>query len=527
MDILLFYLFRFLFVVLLYFSLFDANIACAEKTETSIQNLFLKKIKSSKYDNARKEKWIKSFLTSNFVFSPEECIEVLKYVLLLDDSAKKNARLIDALLSLIEQQDDFDVSCLPKANKIIIQLLDKYYLSDSSLFDKYFQLLLFQFYDTALGPDAATEKRSAILYHYIVEKKSILLFKYYLNRNLISYILQKYRNEGAVCSLRIKAYSFLNNQFLNSNDDDTLLGLLRLCANDFSLPFSFDLNGIKKILSLTESPNHEIQKTARFVLNKWVLHNKLHNKVDLEKIKIIELEGHWNFLVSLLKNNDYHDKNMLLAHLSYIVVFDKKRSNEMLKKYVALFLDKNCINNEISKTHFFFWLIGIAINSNSPTLVNDAFKLVISKLKTTGLGKGINSMGGNNLWLLCYAIPYLKGKIDSKDVAQYKTIIFCELMTHCAKGKKDRLSELELANSFYLLGAKKMAGQLLLKGLKNHVIISASDVQEALFQLEDITGMKCGINFPAWQKAIDAMPDDKVPAKKNKQQNQPPTDVTP
>ena len=109
----------------------------------------MKKIISSKYDNIRKEKWIKSFLTSNFVFSSSQCIDILEYVLILDGAAKKNARLIDGLLSLIKEQNDFDANLLPKADEICTKLLDKYYLSDASLFDKYSQLLLFHFYDYA------------------------------------------------------------------------------------------------------------------------------------------------------------------------------------------------------------------------------------------------------------------------------------------------------------------------------------------------------------------------------------------
>ena len=331
-------------------------------------------------------------------------------------------------------------------------------------------------------------------------------------------------------SLRTKAYDFLKNQFLNSNDEKILLGILKVCA-DSSFPFSFDLNAINKTSLLAESTNLEIQKISKVVLNNSILHNNLLNDVNSLKIKTLKTLkqfGVWSFIVSLLKSNDYNDKNMLFAHLSYIVVFDKERSNEMLRKYIALFLDKNCINNEISKRNFFFWLIAIAIHSDSPKLANNAFKAALSKSKKTGLGKGINNMGGSNLWLLCYAIPYLKGKIDDKDISQYISIISNKLMKESIKGENGRLNDLELADSFYLLGFKKMAGKILLKDLKNKVIVSASDVQQALTQLQEVTGAKNGIDLKAWQKAIDAMPEDGVtPAKTEKTKDNPPADVSP
>ncbi len=473
----------------------------------------MKKLKDFNYSVTKKIKLLNAFGKLGFHLQPKEVIETLEYLTTLEYTSKDksfaNQIFIFIIDSLNNNKIKFTQNENQQLNEIILQQLDLCANKNPEWFDKFAQL---HYLST---PGTYLNKEKKLLLHYIIDSNSETLLCYYLQKkqialfgNLLGVFTQ---------SPDSKVYSFFHKKLFQSKNKILKELLVNLYFEYNSLLYSMSTDQIAKFINLLSQskkiPNEKIESAISKIF---------HMKLQINSYKIpvyLKQNGIWKYLLFIANQQKSIDCDELLEHLTYqIILTSKTVSMRRLKEYEKLLNDN--VNNKKWESKFFYWYIGIGIFTFDTTIAERILNISISKISSFK----INNYG--NLWLLCYAVSSDNKNIIGRLIKKHIPKIKQELDKRAALKTKNR-NYILLSNCYKFLGYKRQAAKVLLVALQGNISNKSKDINTALEELQEITGMKCGINFPAWQKAIDAMPDDKVPAKKNKQKNQPPTDVTP
>ena len=502
---------RFIFV-LVFFS-FSLMVLCAKeedfKREIPPSQSLIKRLKNSNYTVVEKIKVLNAFEKLGFHLQPQELIEIIEYLTALEYAGKDKNFADKIFIFSITSLNNIKEKITEKEEKyltrILFDQLDLCARKDPEWFDKFAQL------HYSSTPGSYLNKEKKLLSHYIVDLDSETLLSYYLKQ-------KKYALFGNLLGIftqcpDAKVYSYFHEKLFLS-DNETLRALLvKLYFEYNSLLYAMSTDQIEQFLYfLSQSKSIPDEKKKTTFSN--LFHVKLQS--NLYEIPIdVKQKGIWQYLLFIAHNHKDIDVEILLEHLVYqILLGHKSASIDRVKEYEKLAIYN--ANNSKWNSKFFFWYIGIGIFTFDPQIAERVLDIATSKMSSFK----IENYG--NLWLLCYAVSSYHNKISEKSMEKYIFRIKQELDKRVAlKLKKE--SYILLSNSYKFLGYKRRAAEVLLVALQQNVSKNSNDINMALEELQTITGHKCGINFAAWQKAIDAMPEEKELSI----ENPPPVDVSP
>ena len=412
----------------------------------------LKKIKARDVPDDMKIKLITGVLSKGIVFSPEQSVEALEYINLLDK--KGNEKLIVAILPLLYSPDGvYSEYLVRRAEKSIGLLLDKYFEFNPERFDRYFQILLNIYQHAPSQKYKYQENLYNVLHKYIVAKNSEKLLAFYLKRRtFVSLLLNKFYhvNDEIASSLRVDIYNFLYQKFLASDNKNGLQAyLLSFIPGELYFPFKFDKHGIEKLVTIRgKSSDERSTKYANEILKKIFHSDKEVTSQDVAKWNKL---GGWDYLTSLLKNMPSDKKSWIFAHLALLAVFNQGDSIKAIQKYEGLLADDKYVNDIQSREAFYFWIIVASGCSNDKAFCQYALEWISSKR---------HDLSNKNLFLLSKAILYQFPKIEHSQLSKCISLTAEELKNRTPLLLKS--NSLRLAKAYANIGYQKKAARIFL-----------------------------------------------------------------